>query len=238
MTALLELNNLVVGYPGRPLSSPLTVEIPRGARVGIIGANGSGKSTLVKTLLGLVTPLAGSYHWEQEATFGLVPQEDQISPLFPLTIHDILRMGMRRMKKFEAVATEILQELEILPLKNRLLRELSRGQKQRTLIARALIGKPQVLILDEPYSSLDDLFKEKLWEIFSRRLQGSSFSLIMIEHDLNRVINRVDWVILLAPHGTLAGPRDTVISAEALSRAYGTKVHIHKEEGETQIHFL
>ncbi len=244
--SLLTLDQLVIGYPERNLSSPLSLEIPTGVGVGIIGANGSGKSTLVKTLAGLIPPVSGHYQWNPQTLFGYVPQEDQISPLFPLTVRDLLKMGrqgsLSRFKfssrNFEDAATEVLDEMKIGSLKNSLFRELSRGQRQRVMIARALIGNPSALLLDEPYSTLDDSFRKELWELFSTWKKKRGFSFVIIEHDLNRVINQVDWVILLGPKETLCGPRSTVITQEALSRAYGAKLHLHEENDEIQIHFL
>ncbi len=141
---LLSLRDLVVGYPGRALSSPMSLQIPPGARVGVIGANGSGKTTFIKTLLGLVPPLEGSCSWREGTTFGYVPQENQIDPLFPLTIEDLLKMGMtERLPRwrasdgdFEEAATRMLAELGMTSGRDQLVRELSGGQRQRALIAR------------------------------------------------------------------------------------------------------
>ncbi len=243
---LLTLDHLVIGYPGRSLSAPLALQIPVGVGVGVIGANGSGKSTLVKTLAGLIPPLSGSYQWGAGAHFGYVPQEDQISPLFPLTVRDLLKMGYHRSlsrlkpssQDFVAAATEVLEQMQISTLPDDLFRELSRGQRQRILIARALMGHPSVLLLDEPYSALDDSFRGKLWESFAEWKVRKNFSYVIIEHDLNRVINQVDWVILLGPKETLFGPKAQVITQESLSRAYGAKLHLHEEDGEIQVHFL
>ncbi len=235
---LLKTNQFVVGYPERPLSSPMTMEVPSGVRVGIIGANGSGKSTLVRTLLGLLPPLGGNYQWAEKITHGYVPQEDQISSIFPLTVMDLLKMGGMGKSHSEQTTTQILEELELTPLRKKLFRELSRGQKQRVLIARALIGNPSVLVLDEPYSALDDLFREKLWRLFEQWKKQNHFSLFLIEHDLNRVVNQVDWIILLGPHGTVVGPVSEILSEEVLNKAYGSKIHLYKDNHEIQIHFL
>src|SRR5262245_56100817 len=118
---LLELKDLVVGYPGRVLSSPMSLKIPVGARVGIIGTNGSGKTTLIKTLLNLIPPLSGACAWKAGSDFGYVPQENQIDPLFPLTVNDLLKMGMvgrlsrfrRSTASFEKEAVRTLSELGI-----------------------------------------------------------------------------------------------------------------------------
>lgn len=243
---LLQLKNLVIGYPGAPLSPPLTLAIPAGATVGIIGANGAGKSTLVKTLAGLVKPLSGRFDWKAGTRFGYVPQEDRLSPLFPLTVKDLLKMGLleslprlgRSSTDFERKAAAVLEEMDMAHFEDKLVSELSRGQRQRALIARAFIHDPDVLILDEPYSALDDSFRRKLATVFKARKAAQAFSFFIIEHDLNRVINQVDWVIILGPQQTLYGPRTEIITPEALSRAYDVKLHLHEEDNEIQVHFL
>ena len=243
---LLRLESLVVGYSGRVLSSPMTLEIPVGSRVGVIGANGSGKTTLIKTLLGLIPPLSGTCAWKTSTTFGYVPQENQIDPLFPLTIEDLLKMGVvgeisrfrRSTPAFKEASDSILIELGITEGSHRLVRELSGGQRQRALIARALMGRPQVLLMDEPFSYLDYVFQHHQKELFHQWQKKYGFSLFLVEHDLNVVINQVDWIILLGRSKTLAGKTSEILTEETLSEAYGTKLHIHKENHELQIHFL
>jgi ABC-type Mn2+/Zn2+ transport system ATPase subunit len=246
-TNLLQLDRFKIGYGDRPLTEPISCAIPIGARVGVIGANGSGKSTFIKTILGLTNPLAGSCVWRDHASFGYVPQESQLNVIFPLTVNDLLKMGMHgslprlsaTSSEFERKADEALALMEIPGLQNRLVRELSGGQRQRALIARALIQHPNVLILDEPFNSLDYLFKQKLWTILSGLRQKEGLSLILIEHDLNRVVNQIDWVVLLGPGRTLYGPIDAVLTEANLGSAFNTPVRIFKEPHEQiQVHFL
>lgn len=244
--SLLTLNRLVVGYSGRGLSSPLNLEVSAGTSLGIIGGNGTGKTTLVKTLMGLIPPLEGEVFWKQGTRFGYVPQENQVDMLFPLRILDLLKMGMvGKLPRFrnsspslkEAIHS-ILAEMEISSLKHSLVRDVSGGERQRSLIARAWVSKPDVLIMDEPFNSLDYLFKEKLWRIFANWKENHPLTLVMIDHDLNRIINQVDQVIVLGSHGTVCGSTREVITPENLTKAYGAPLHVHHENGNLQVHFL
>ncbi len=243
---LLQLKGLVTGYPGRPLTSPIDAELPSGARLGIIGGNGSGKSTLMKTLLGLLPPLRGELRWRNPLSFGYVPQENQVDMLFPLSVFDLMKMGLlpelprwRRCSRLvEARLDAVLGEMEIQPLKHALLRDLSGGERQRALIGRAWISRPNVLLMDEPFNSLDHRFKEKLWKIFAEWRNGHELSLILIDHDLNRLINQVDYLIVLGPRRTLCGPSQEILQPETLSQAYGAPLHVHRENGLFQVHFL
>jgi len=247
---LLTLKGFAAGYPGRPLTSTVDACIPRGVRVGLIGANGSGKSTVVKTLLGLVPPFSGHFSWKPHIRFGYVPQENQLDTLFPLTVDDLLKMGMmdglHRLRgtspDFEAGAKSALNELEIPQLRYSMVRELSGGQRQRALIARALIARPDVLVMDEPYSFLDHLFNKKLRERFQAWSANEGLSIFLVDHDLNLMLNQLDrsrdWLFILGRQKTLCGPVGDVLTEKALSEAYGTQVHLHEENGATQVHLL
>jgi ABC-type Mn2+/Zn2+ transport system ATPase subunit len=247
---LLTLDSFVAGYPERKLTSEISAAIPAGVRVGLIGANGSGKSTVVKTLLGLVEPLSGRYRWKRGTRFGYVPQENQLDDLFPLTVEDLLKMGsmelLPRMRptasSFEREAVRVLRDQEIEPLRRSLVRELSGGQRQRALIARALIARPDVLVLDEPYSFLDHLFNKKLRDRFQEWSAREGLSVFLVEHDLNLLLNQLDrsrdWLMILGREKTLCGPIAEILTETALSGAYGTAVRLHQENGGTQIHIL
>jgi len=234
---LLQLNGLVPGYPGRPLTPPLSMQIEAGSRLGIIGGNGSGKSTIMKTLLGLLPPMQGEVHWKARSTRGYVPQENQVDMLFPLTVFDLMKMG-KLGQAVDRSFEEVMGEMEILPLKHALLRDLSGGEKQRALIGRAWISRPDVLLMDEPFNSLDYRFKEKLWKIFGEWQNSHELTLILIDHDLNRLINQVDHLIVLGPKNTLCGTVQEMMQAETLSQAYGAPLHVHRENGLFQVHFL
>ncbi len=244
MNSLLQLKNLTIGYSGLKLIAPFSLTLPQRVRVGIIGGNGSGKSTFVKTILGVIPALAGSYQWDPAIRFGYVPQEHQIDKLFPLTVNDVLKMGVMpsrwkfSTKGFEAKAEKILEILDLLSLRKKLLRELSGGQRQRALIARALIDEPDVLVMDEPHNSLDHQFREKIWKILENYQRERSFSWMVIDHDLNRIINQIDWLCLLGMGRAFCGPVEKILNEPTLSEAYGEPVHVHEENGRFQIHFL
>lgn len=240
---LLKVEKLSIGYSNHPLYRNLNFEIPTQTRLGILGANGSGKSTLVKTLLGILPPLAGSYEWGNEATLSYVPQEQQMDLIFPLSIDESLKMGdlksLSRWKDstptFEGASDAMLRLFELEDLRHKLLRQLSGGQRQRALIARALISHPDVLILDEPLNSLDSSFRQKIWGILNSQ---SFLSWIMIDHDLNRILHHVDWLCLLGGDQVRCAPKAELMKEEILSEVFGEEVRVYEENGRHQIHFL
>ncbi len=243
---LLTLHALEIGYQNLKVAGPLSWQIPQGIRLGIIGGNGSGKSSLVKTLLGIIPSLSGSYQWAENTQFTYVPQEHQMDRLFPLNVEDILKMGSLNQlshfkltsKKFEMKAAELLEKMELLPLRKKLLRELSGGQRQRALIARALMCEPEVLIMDEPHNSLDHQFREKIWNVLEKLRQTRSFSWMVIDHDLNRILTQIDRIRLMGQGKVFCGPIQEILNEKTLTEAYGEPVHVHEENGRFQIHFL
>jgi len=170
---VLALEGLVCGYDV-PLLGPLDVDVPRGEFVLIEGPNGIGKSTLLKTLVGLQPELSGSYRWavgREERRF--VPQVRTLDPILPATVADVVGTGAQVGSGLEALrrrATdeEVERALDRVGMERAapsLFRELSEGQKQLVLLARALLGEPSAMILDEPTASMDPDREERAVEI-------------------------------------------------------------------------
>ncbi len=191
MPTLFTCNDLVFGYPRRPLAqgNPLTLKLEEGFRLGLWGPNGSGKSTFLKTILGLIAPLQGSIHWQEGIRIGFVPQDLALTEILPMTVREVLLSLAHR----EASIEKIAQLVDIQDILDQPWRELSRGQRQRTLIGRALMRKPRVLILDEPYSALDEKIIARL--IVTLKQENTSINLIIIDHDRERLWGQVDEVL-------------------------------------------
>jgi zinc/manganese transport system ATP-binding protein len=175
-----------------------------------------------------------------------VPQEHQLDLLFPLNVRDLLKMGALlelphlrgSSPAFEKSADAVLDLFEIRGLHRTLFRELSGGQRQRALIARALLAHPSVLVMDEPHNSLDSSFREKLWEVLKEFQKERTLAWIVIDHDLNRILHRINWLCLMGPQKVVTGPVEEMLKPSILSEAFGEPVHVHQENGRFQVHFL
>ena len=173
------------------------VQVPRGALIYVIGANGAGKSTCAKAVLGLIEIDEGAVERAPDVTVGYVPQRLAISPTLPLTLRRLMTLT-RRFPRREIEAA--LDAVGLERLGNPPILTLSGGEFQRLLLARALIEKPDLLVLDEPAQGVDvsgaDVFHELIGEI--RRTLGCG--ILIISHDIERAARSGDDVVVLVPH--------------------------------------
>src|SRR5690554_4705106 len=166
--SILQLNQLEVGYQSTILG-PITLEVPAASFVLIEGPNGIGKSTLLKTLIGLARPRAGTCAWQVDASrLRFVPQTRTLDVLLPATVKDVMETGFQRGGGWASFRSRpdpdqirrALESVGMSGLKKHLFRELSEGQKQLILLARALLADPAVILLDEPRSEERRVGKE------------------------------------------------------------------------------
>ncbi len=208
-------DNLIVGYNQKQVLPPLTFALYEGDFLLIVGANGTGKSTLCKTLLNLQNALSGKIILNNGVTsqdIGYLPQTTEIQKDFPATCYEVVLSGTVNVNKFfgfitkkqKELALEKMQTLGILDLKNKSFKDLSGGQKQKVLLARALCSTKKILLLDEPSSSLDVVATKELYQILKKLNEEEKITIIMISHDIvnsleyvNKVLHTGDEVYIL-----------------------------------------
>jgi len=198
----IEIKNLSFSYGAEQILTNVNCKIDVGGYVGIVGHNGSGKSTLLKLILGILQPDKGkvylfgkdnsvSIEWSK---IGYVSQKAGISiSHVPITVDEVVKME----KVSDYAVDEALTSVHMLKFKHKLLRELSGGQQQRIFIARALVKKPQLLILDEPTVGVDVKTQETFYELLSRLNTEQNITLLLVSHDLHTISHKVKTVIQL-----------------------------------------
>ena len=184
---------------GRVLED-ISFQVQRGDYVGIVGPNGSGKSTLIKALLGLVTINSGSAalfgtslsvfsDWHK---VGYLPQSlHLVNPVFPATVHETVGLGLLSLKRFPKrlnrsdndKISAMLEELGISDLKHKLIGELSGGQLQRVLLARAIVNDPELLVLDEPTAALDPETRGRFYAMIADINRSRGVTVLLVTHD-------------------------------------------------------
>ena len=209
---LIAADGVGVKRAGRWLIHDVDLEARRGEIVTLIGPNGGGKTTLVRVLLNLIAPDAGSVRRKAGLSVGYVPQQVQIDAVLPLTVHRLMTVTARHSRDQVAAA---LRETGIEQLIDRPVQVLSGGEFQRVLLARAVLRKPDLLILDEPVQGVDYAGEAALYQLISEIRDRLGCGILMISHDLHVVMAATDRVLCLNHHVCCTGaPADVTQDAE------------------------
>ncbi len=209
---LLDCRDVTLGYEGKALWEHLNFRVSSGDYVCIVGENGSGKSTLIKSLLGLLKPMAGEIVRApslRAGAIGYLPQQTKAQKDFPATVTEVVRSGFlsKRGTRFfytpqeKSAALMNMGKLGVLELKDRCYRELSGGQQQRVLLARALCAAGELLILDEPVTGLDPAAAQDLYHTLDYLNRKEGIAIVTVTHDIGSAL-RCATHILHAGHGT------------------------------------
>jgi len=248
LTFLIRLEDAAIGYDRRELLNSINLSIQNGEFWGIIGPNGGGKTTLLKTILRLIPPVEGKvwYREDKPLVFGYVPQRENFDRIFPISVAEFVAMGRyiripvgRGVKKEDRkIVTDCLERVEIPHLMDRPFRSLSGGEKQRVLLAHALAGEPDILILDEPTASMDIKGETAIMELIGRIKEKDKLTVIMVSHFLNTVARFADHVVVVDKDSGVfqAGTIEEVFSGETLSSIFGLDVTIEQVGGKMRIH--
>lgn len=195
MSHAILIKNLSISYGSNMVIESANFVIDEQDFVCVVGANGSGKSTLIKAILGLIKPSSGTISFGdgiERRTIGFLPQDVKTDLDFPATVFEIVlsgtlgQLGLKAFyrKKDKDKAEEAMKKLGILELKNHNFPNLSGGQKQKVLLARALTATSKILILDEPSNNLDQKSRKEFYDTL-KKLNASGLTIIMITHDLD-----------------------------------------------------
>lgn len=227
MTDLLRVRDASFGYRGRAVVSGVDLTLSPGAFLGILGPNGSGKSTLLRGILGLLPPLSGSVE-RHVPEVGFVPQREALDAVYPVTVEEVVYMGafgrlhgLRFLgAEIRASALEALAQVQLQDARRRLFSELSGGQRQRALIARALLARPRLLVLDEPTTGVDRPSQELILELLTRMNREEGLAVLLVSHELGltrRAVNRAAWV----DRGRVVlGDPDEILAPERLEQLF------------------
>jgi zinc transport system ATP-binding protein len=216
--ALIGARALWVTRSGRAILQGVDIDIGAGEIVTVIGPNGAGKTTLVRVLLGLEAPDRGTTRRRPGLVVGYVPQRFDMDHAIPLTVARFVHLG-RRAEDEEI--EKVLAQVGAGTLGDRQLAELSGGELQRVLLARALIRSPSLLVLDEPVRGVDYAGEAELYTLISRLRSERGFGVLLVSHDLHVVMAQSDRVICLNRHVCCSGVPQSVLQHPEYARLFG-----------------
>ena len=231
-TPVLEVDRLSISFGTTAIVKDLSFRVPRGASVAVIGPNGSGKTLLFRALIGAL-PIQGTLRWAPGIRFGYVPQKLDLARDMPITGVDFLHARAAISRSGNSTIDRSLADVGLsMEVCRRSIGALSGGQFQRLLVAFALMGEPDVLLLDEPTAGVDEPGQERLNELIQRLQADRHLTVFLISHDLSVVYQHATNVLCLSGGGRPAhfGAPTTILTPELLHEIYGTAPAFHVHE--------
>ena len=234
---LISLSGVSVGYEDNVVLRNANLAIRRGEFIGVVGPSGSGKTSLLRTLLGQIERFRGEMLLHEHGSggavrIGYVPQVETVDWNFPITVEQVVLQGRWREMgrrpwangRDRNLAREVLERLQIYELRDRPIRALSGGQQQRVFLGRALIGDPDLLLLDEPTSGVDIKTRHEVMHLLGE-LNHAGTSIVLTTHDLNAVASHLPRLLAIGDRRIVAdGVPAEVLNQTVLREAYGAEM--------------
>ena len=219
-TPVVALRGADVRMDGRRILDRVDLEIHAGEIVTVVGPNGAGKTTLARLALGLLRPSEGRVERMPGMSVGYVPQKLALDWTLPLDVERLMRLTRRAPR---SAVRNALAETGAAHLAERPVQALSGGELQRVLLARALLGKPHLLVLDEPVQGVDFEGEVALYELIARIRDERGCAILLISHDIHMVMRQTDRVICLNGHVCCSGVPEAVTRHPAFLRLFGPR---------------
>ena len=212
MTPIIEIEHLSAGYENKQVLQDVNLTVYQDDYLGIIGPNGGGKTTLMRLILGLKEPSDGNIRYFKQGkevkgiTMGYLPQYNALDRQFPISVYEVVLSGLsktkglfsRYTKEQHRQVVDTLERLQLTELKDSHIGALSGGQLQRVLLARAIVSKPDVVILDEPNTYIDRRFQKQMYEMLEQI--NKDCAIIIVSHDIAEVLSNVKHIACVNHH--------------------------------------
>ena len=245
MTSVVALDHSTIRLGSHAILAEASLSIQTGEFIGVLGPNGAGKTTLMRAILGLLPPSAGAVkvfgRTPQcgDRSIGYLPQLRTVLPDLRVRGLDFIgaslngeRWGVPRLSHNDRhMIEDTLDAVGARELATRPLSEMSGGERQRLLLAQALIGNPKLLLLDEPLISLDARHQEVAIKVVKKVCRDRGITVLFSAHELNQLLGAIDRVLYLGNGQAVLGSVDEVVTAPVLSRLYGTEIEVVRASG-------
>lgn len=190
MSNIIELSGINMNWGERPVLTDVNMSVADGDFIAITGPNGGGKTTLLRIILKLIKPTSGIVTYSGRFNIGYLPQKNSVDSRFPMSVTDVVNSGLLGLKNISRddrsrLVSEALATVRLEDNASKSIGQLSGGQLQRALLARALVSKPEVLILDEPLSYLDKKMEAQVYDIVGK-LKGKT-TILLVSHEMSTI---------------------------------------------------
>ena len=231
---LIRLEQISKSFGSRPVLENISMQLMRGEITTLIGPNGAGKSTLVRIILGLLKPDSGSVQPSADLKIGYMPQKINIDPTLPISTCRFLQLA----NTSHSACHHALEMVGIEHLAKAPIQTLSGGEMQRALLARAIVRKPNFLVLDEPVQGVDVNGQNALYRMIADLSKALHCGVLMVSHDLHLVMSATDHVICLNQHICCQGNPEQVTKDQAYIDIFGqtTAIYAHQHDHHHSIH--
>lgn len=242
---LLGVEDISVSLSGRRILDRVSFSVRAGEFTGLIGSNGAGKTTLLRVILGLQRPsegrvlVHGAPRASRNQSIGYVPQKVLLDPDMPIRARDLVALGIDGhrfgiplpSKRRRDAVDEMLHAVDAERFADSRVGTLSGGEQQRVLIAHALIGRPKLLLMDEPLANLDLKSGQEVVGLLDQIAHEQQIAVLLSAHEMNPLLPVIDRIVYLAEGRAASGTTDEVVRDEVLSALYGHEVHVHTLHG-------
>lgn len=219
--ALITAQNITLTHQGKKILDDVSFTLQPGEFITLIGPNGAGKSSLIKVLLGLIKQDSGKIKHSKSMRLGYTPQLFTPNPFIPISVVDFLTLNQKVEKPF---IKETAETTGVATLLNSPLKDLSGGELQKVLLTRALMNKPNVLILDEPAQNLDVDGQMQLYQLIQDIHQQQNCAILMVSHDLHRVMKESSQVLCLYHHICCKGHPEAILKDEQFNDLFADQM--------------
>jgi zinc transport system ATP-binding protein len=236
MNAIIELKDVTAGYNGKTAVKNVSLTVYENDFLGIIGPNGGGKTTLIKVILGLLKKQSGEITYYRngkrvkEINMGYLPQYNVIDKKFPISVYEVVLSGLSRQKLFmhqysdaqHAHVKDTIHRMGLDGLADKPIGALSGGEMQRALLGRAIVSKPEVLVLDEPNTYIDKRFEAQLYKILEEI--NKQCAIILVSHDIGTIVQNVKSIACV--NETLHYHPDAGVTEEWIEKHFGCPIEL------------
>jgi zinc/manganese transport system ATP-binding protein len=239
--AAIVAQGLAASYGARPIWSGATFSVPAGSFTAVLGPNGSGKSTLIRMILGQLAPARGTLEvlggppHRGNPSIGYVPQGSSFDPDLSIRGRDFVGLGIDGHRwgvrltgrgSAEAQARAAIESVGASGYADRSVGKVSGGEQQRLLLAQALVGRPRLLVMDEPLSHLDVRNQRAMVQLISEVARERSLTVLLIAHDVNQLLAHIDRVLYIAQGRLAMGKPEEIITSQRLTEIYSSPVEV------------